>query len=142
MCRSRKLVRTGLEKRQIDYVIRECRKGGRTPYIAEEMEISQGRVQQVWAAYRATGMPPAPQRPGRPGIRPAGGQTDAVLALHHGGVQISEKMECRITGVHKVVASSTAGSRRRKRARHEHRYPNATWHADWHGMEDYRFQGC
>ncbi|MDE0526056.1 MAG: hypothetical protein OXI27_05620 [Thaumarchaeota archaeon] len=81
-------------------------KGRRTSYVAEEMKISQRRVQQIWAAYRATGNPPAPQRPGRPGISPTEEQTDAVLAAHgrmpagvtrtarylrQKGMQISEK---------------------------------------------------
>ena len=43
--RSRKPVRILLGKRQIDHIIRECRKGRRTPCAAEEMTISQRRVQ-------------------------------------------------------------------------------------------------
>jgi len=154
--RSRKPVRARLEKRQIDHIIRECRKGRRTSYVAEEMRISQRRVQQIWAAYRATGRPPEPQRPGRPGIRPTGEQTAAVLAAHdsmpagvartarylrHRGMQISEKMVYGIMKEHGMVTPSAAKSRRRKWIRYERRYSNAMWHTDWHEMKDHRFQG-
>ena len=156
MYRSRKPDRTGLEKKQIGYIIGECRKGRRTSHVAEEMKVGQRRVQQIWAAYRATGSPPEPQRPGRPGIRPAGEQTAAVLAAHDRmpagvkraaghlrrmGVQISEKMAYRIMKENRMVTPSAAKSRRRRWVRYERMYPNAVWHTDWHEMKDHRFQG-
>ena len=149
-------MKTRLGKRQIDHIIQRCGKGRRTSYVAEGMKISQRRARQIWAAYRATGRPPAPRPPGRPGIRPTAEQTDAVPAAHrrmpagvtrtaryrrHNGMQISEKMACGIMRENGMVTPSAAKSRRRKWVRHGRRYPDATWHTDWHAMKDQRFQG-
>lgn len=82
--RSRKSVRTRLEKNQTGYIMRRRKRGRRTPCIAEGTRISQRRVQQqqLRAEYRAAGSTHTPRMPGRPGIRPAKAQTDAVLASH------------------------------------------------------------
>ena len=149
-------MRTRLEKKQIEYIVRQCKKGRRTSSIAEEMKISQRRVQQIWAMYRATGKLPTLKRPGRPEIRPTKEQIDAVLTshrempagvtraakyLHHKGMRISKKMVYKIMKENNMVIPSTAKSRRRKWIRYERKYSNAMWHTDWHAMKDPRFQG-
>ncbi len=63
-------MRTGLEKKQIDYIIRECRKGRRTSHVAEEMKVSQRRVQQLWSGFRDTGNVHILQSPGRMRVIP------------------------------------------------------------------------
>ncbi len=148
-------MRTRLETKHIDYIIRQCKKGRRTSYVAEEMKISQRRVQQILAEYYATGRTPVLQAPGRPKIAPTREQADAVLAAHHEmpagvtrttrnlrqkGMQISEKMVYKIMKENNMVTPSAAKSRRRKWIRFERRYSNAMWHTDWHAMKDHRFQ--
>ncbi len=154
--RSRKPMRVNLTQKQIDYIIRQCRKGSSTSHIATEMKISQRRVQQLWAMYRATGKIPTLQMPGRPKIPPTEEQTNVVLAAHrimpagvtritkylnHKGIQISEKTVYTIMKENNMVTPSAAKSRRRKWIRYERRYSNAMWHTDWHAMKDPRFQG-
>ena len=154
--RTRKPVRARLDKKQIEYIIRQCKKGRRTSSIAEEIKISQRRVQQIWAMYRATGKLPTLKGPGRPEIRPTKEQIDAVRGPHrkmpagitrtakylrHKGMQISEKMVYKIMKENNMVIPSTAKSRRRKWIHYERKYSNAMWHTDWHAMKDPRFQG-
>lgn len=149
-------MRIRLDQKQIGYIVRQCEKGRRTSHVAEEMKISQRRVQQILAEYRATGKIPTLKPPGRPEINPTKEQIDAVLAAHNEmpagvtrttrylrqrGMQISEKMTYRIMKANEMVISSAAKSRRRKWIRYERRYSNAMWHTDWHAMKDHRFQG-
>ena len=76
-------MRVSLTQKQIYYNIRQCKKGSSTSHIVAEMKISQRRVQQLWAMYRATGNIPTLQMPGRPKIPPTEEQINAVLAAHH-----------------------------------------------------------
>lgn len=93
------------------------------------MKISQRRVQQLWATYRATGTIPTLQMPGRPKTLPTEEQTNVVLATHRGmpsgvaritkylnhkGIQISEKMVYTIMKENNMVIPSAAKSCSRK----------------------------
>ena len=148
-------MRKKLEKKQIDYIISQCKKEKSTSQIAKEMEISQRRVQQLWAEFRATGKSHVPQKPGRVRIYPTKEQIDAVLDahktlsagvariakyLHDKNMVISYNTTYHIMKEHGMITPSPAKSRRRKWIRFERRYSNAMWHTDWHEMKDPRFR--
>ncbi len=154
--RSHKPMRVNLTQKQINYIIRQCRKGSSTSHIATEIKISQRRVQQLWSMYRVTGKIPTLQMPGKLRTLPTEEQTNVVLAAHrvmpagvaritkylnHKGIQISEKMVYTVMKENNMVIPSAAKSRRRKWIRYERRYSNAMWHTNWHTMKDPRFQG-
>ena len=152
--RSRKPMGIRLEKKQIDYVIRECKKGRKTSHIAEEMKVSQRRVQQLWREFRDTGKPHIPQSSGRGTVLPSKEQVDTVLNacrvkpagvartakyVRNMGILISYNLVYKIMKEHGMVTPSAAKSRRRKWIRYERKYSNAMWHVDWHIMKDQRF---
>ena len=149
-------MRIRLEKKQIDYVIRECKKGRKTSHIAEEMKVSQRRVQQLWREFRDTGKPHVPQSPGRGTVLPSKEQVDAVLNacrvkpagiartakyVRNMGILISYNLVYKIMKEHGMVTPSAAKSRRRKWIRYERKYSNAMWHVDWYIMKDQCFHG-
>ena len=120
------------------------------------MRISQRRVQQLWAEFRDTGKPHAPQSPGRGVVRPSREQVDAVLDacktepagvartakyVRSMGTLISYALVYKIMKKNGMVTPSAAKSRRRKWVRYERKYSNAMWHTDWHAMKDQRFHG-
>ncbi len=156
MYRSRKDERRRLDEKAINYIVRELGKGRRTSHVAEEMKVSQRRVQQLRTEFRRTGRPHVPLRPGRGAVRPSREQADAVMDacrtepagvtrtakyVRGMGVLISYSLVYRIMKGHNAVTPSAAKSRRRKWVRYERRYSNAMWHTDWHEMKDHRFQG-
>ena len=147
---------TRLEQKQIDYIIRQCKKGRKTSYVAEEMKVGQRRVQQIWAEFRDTGQAHAMQSPGRMSVHPTHEQTEAVLDacktrpagvartakyLRSKNIVISYNITYKIMKENKLVIPSAAKSRRRKWVRFERKYSNAMWHTDWHEMKEPRFRG-
>ena len=119
------------------------------------MKISQRRVQQLLAEFRATGAIPVLQRPGRPRIKLNQDRTDSVLKaceeipagvqritriLRKQGTQIRYDAVYRVMKDGGYVVPSAAKSKRRKWVRYERKYSNAMWHTDWHAMKDPRFR--
>ena len=149
-------MRTRLEQKQIDYIIRERKKGRKASHIAEEMKISQRRVQQLWAEFRDVGKVHILQKPGRTEVHPTKEQIQAVLDarktipagatrtakyLRGKNLEISYSLVYKIMKDNDMVTASAAKSRRRKWIRYERRYSNAMWHTDWHDMKEPRFRG-
>ena len=121
-------MRTGLEKRQIDYVIDQCKKGRKTSHVAEEMGIGQRRVQQIWAEFRDAGRAHMAQSPGRMPVRPTVEQIEAVpdacktrpagvartaKYLRSRNIVISYNIAYKIMKENKLVVHSATKSRRR-----------------------------
>ena len=153
---SRTSMRKHLSSREIEYIIRECKKGSPTSKIAAEMKVSQRRIQQLYAEFRNTGNIHVPQSPGRWKTHPSEEQVEAVLAAHDAmrsgvtrtcktlrniGMDISYNTVYKVMKANGRVVTSEAKSRRRKWIRFERRYSNAMLHVDWHVMKDPRFRG-
>ena len=146
-----------LTERSIRYIIRELKKCRGTKLLAEEMNVSQRRIQQLWAEYQRTGKVHTQGRAGRPReADPADAEIEMVLDIHRrwpdgvqltvrrlrkSGSDISYSKVCRILKSNDLVTASPAKSRQRKWVRYERLYSNAMWHTDWHTMKDPRMEG-
>ena len=82
-----------LTERSIRYIIRELKKGRGTKVLAEEMNVSQRRIQQLWAEYQRTGKVHTQGHAGRPReADPSDAETEMVLDIHRrwpDGVQLT-----------------------------------------------------
>ena len=146
-----------LTERSIRYIIRELKKDRGTKVPAEEMDVSQRRIQQLWAEYQRTRKVHTQGRAGRPReADPSDAEIEMVLDIHRrwpdgvqltvrrlrkSGSDISYSMVCRILKFNGLVTASPAKSRQRKWVRYERLYSNAMWHTDWHTMKDPRMKG-
>ena len=146
-----------LTERSIRYIIRELKKDRGTRVLAEEMNVSQRRIQQLWAEYQRTGKAHTQGRAGRPRESdPSDAEIEMVLDIHRrwpdgvqltvrrlrkSGSDISYVKVCRILKSNGLITASPAKSRQRKWVRYERLYSNAMWHTDWHTMKDPRMEG-
>ena len=72
-----------LTERSIRYIIRELKKDRVTKVLAEEMNVSQRRIQQLCAEYQKTGRVHAQGRAGRPReADPSYAEIEMVLDVH------------------------------------------------------------
>ena len=123
-----------MKESEIRYIVRQHKKRKPTSTIASEMKISQRRVQQLLAEFRATGAIPVLQRPGRPRIKLNQDRTDSVLKaceeipvgvqritriLRKQGTQIRYDVVYRVMKDGGYVVPSAAKSKRRKWVRYE-----------------------
>lgn len=153
--RSAKPVAKRLTEKQIKYAMAQCSKGRPTATIAEELNVTQRRIQQLYAEFCKTGTVHVQRASGRRRVKPTNEEVKLVLDKHqetHAGVvrttcdlqpncNISYRRVYRIMRENGLVTHSPAKSRRRKWIRYERKFSNAMWHTDWHVMKDGRFRG-
>ena len=133
-------------EKTIKYTVRQCRKGRKTSEIAQEVGVSQRRIQRLWAEFRRTEIPHVPLQPGRKPVPIPEEKAQAVLRQHKKGRtgvcytakrlkkeshDISYHRVYRIMKENYLVIPSPAKSRRRKWVRYELLHSNAMWHVNW-----------
>ena len=144
-----------LTEKQIKYAIKQCSKGRPTSTIAKELNVTQRRIQQLYAEFCKTGTVHVQGTSGRKRKQITIDEVNLVLGAQketHAGVvrttcslqpdyNISYRRVYRIMKESGLVTPSPAKSRRRKWIRYERKFSNAMWHTDWHVMKDGRFRG-
>ncbi len=145
-----------LTERKIRYAIGRYKAGAGTAMTAQELGVSQRRIQQLWAQYRKTGKVPVLGIPGRKALPEPSEETVRMVIdecrarpvgvihmtrLLKRGRVISYRLVYFIMRKNGLVIPSAAKSKKRKWVRYQRKYSNAMWHVDWHTMKDPRFRG-
>jgi len=145
-----------LSERKIRWIIQQKLGGRGTGEIALVQRVSRRRVEQLWQAYRLTGVLPALKKPGRP--RNASiSLRDAALILEtydrlkvnaltleralkhthgfsqpHNRIHAILKENCR-------AMPQLSKQKRRKWVRYEREHSMSLWHMDWKQLPDSRW---
>ena len=79
---SRKPMISRLTQKTIQYVITQCKKDEKTSIVAQQMRVSQRRIQQLYSEFRRTGTVPVLQKPGRKPVIITDADVSMVLEEH------------------------------------------------------------
>jgi putative transposase len=136
-----------LDPVKVEWIVRQKEKGIRNATIAESMKVSVRRVQELWSAYRTTGILPELKRPGRSRTDPSDEEASLVAkayAEYRRGALVLERVIEVIYGkriphnrIHRVMRSMGLAKEeprkqvRKKWIRYERKYSNSLWHTDW-----------
>ncbi len=136
-----------LDPVKVEWILRRKEKGASNGTIADSMNISVRRVQELWSAHRATGTLPVLKRPGRKRVEPSAEERELVArayAEYRRGALVLERVIAVIYGariphnrIHRVLKSMGMArdeprkQGRKKWVRYERKYSNSMWHTDW-----------
>jgi putative transposase len=141
-----------LSERKIRWIVQEKLRGRGTGEIALIQRVSRRRIEQLWQAYRRTGIVPALKKPGRP-KNAATTISEATLVLktydllkvnaltlehvlkRDYGLMIPHN---RIHAVLKEAGRALpepSKQRRRKWVRYEREHSMSLWHTDWKQLD-------
>jgi len=136
-----------LDPVKVEWIIRQKEKGVSNRTIADSMNVSVRRVQELWSAYSATGTIPELKWPGRKRVEPSAEERELVLKAYQEyrkGALMLERVIAVIYGariphnrIHRVLKSMGLArdeprkQMKRKWVRYERRYSNSMWHTDW-----------
>ncbi len=145
-----------LDESKVRWIVRECKKGTRRAEIAEQMEITESWVKQLYSRYRHCKDVEYPAKMGRPanGL-PGRREHSAVLYAHgltgHGAVRL-EAVILDDIGIHiphntihsimrenDLAARQPRKSKQRKYVRYEREHSNSLWHTDYTQLKDKRW---
>jgi putative transposase len=145
-----------LNERKIRWMIQQKLGGRGTGELALIQRISRRRVEQLWRAYRLTGILPALKKPGRPRKATVTLQ-DATLILetydnlkvnaltleavlkHNHGLNLPHNSIHAILKENGRAMPQPSKQKRRKWVRYERTYSMSLWHMDWKQQWDGRW---
>ena len=137
-----------LNERKIRWIIHEKLRGRGAGELALIQRVSRRRIEQLWQAYRRTGVLPALKKPGRP-TKASVSLRDATLILEtYDRLKVNaltlERVLRRDHGlslphnrIHTVLKENgralpqLSKQRRRKWVRYEREHSMSLWHTDW-----------
>lgn len=137
-----------LDPVKVAWIIRQKENGVRNSVIAETMKVSVRRVQKLNSLYRATGLIPELNRPGRKKHVEASDEERSIILEayreHKVGALILERIidvnynrHIPHNCIHRVMKSMGIARDeprkqvRKKWIRYERKYSNSLWHTDW-----------
>jgi putative transposase len=136
-----------LNNRKIRWLIQEKLRGRGTDELALIQKVTRRRIEQLWQAYRLTGLMPTLKNPGRPRRSRDLKEATVILEAYDqhrlGAVNleriISIKLGVRIphNRIHEVLRMNSKATpqpskqRRRTWVRYERAHSMSLWHMDW-----------
>ena len=141
-----------LSERKIRWIVQEKLRGRGTGELALIQRVSRRRIEQLWQAYRRTGMVPALKKPGR-SKKAATTISEATLVLEMydllkvNALTLEHVLKCdyglmmshnRIHAVLKEVGRALpepSKQNRRKWVRYEREHSMSLWHTDWKQLD-------
>lgn len=136
-----------LDPVKVAWIIRQKENGAPNLEIAQAMDISKRRVQELWSGYRAKGEIPSLKRPGRKHVEATGRERETIekayakYKVNALTLERAIETDCGIhiphNRIHAVLKSMGLArdeprkQRRRKWVRYERKYSNSMWHTDW-----------
>jgi len=141
-----------LSERKIRWIVQEKLRGRGTGELALIQHVSRRRIEQLWQAYRRTGMVPALKKPGR-SKKAATTISEATLVLEMydllkvNALTLEHVLKCdyglmmshnRIHAVLKEVGRALpepSKQNRRKWVRYEREHSMSLWHTDWKQLD-------
>jgi putative transposase len=145
-----------LNERKIRWIIQQKLGGRGTGELALIQRVSRRRVEQLWQAYRRTGVLPALKKPGRP-KKASVSLRDAALILetydrlkvnaltletvlkHNLGLNLPHNSIHAILKENGRALPQPSKQRRRKWVRYEREHSMSLWHMDWKQLSDGRW---
>ena len=137
-----------LSERKIRWIIHEKLRGRGTGELALIQRVSRRRIEQLWQAYRATGVLPALKKVGRP-TKTSISLRDAALILeaydrlkvdaltlenvlkHTHGLNLPHNRIHTILKENGRALPQESKQRRRRWVRYEREHGMSLWHTDW-----------
>jgi len=146
-----------LDDSKIRWMVKMKKQGVRNEEIASVQKVSVRRVQQIYAQYKRTGQMPSLRRSGRPVKEISEEERRIVLEAYARFRSNALYLEALISKfyrikmshrrIHAIMVSegiSVEDFRKRTRKkwiRYEREHSNSLWHADWHEIDDARWEG-
>ena len=145
-----------LNERKIRWIIQEKLRGRGAGELALIQRVSRRRIEQLWQAYRRTGVLPALKKPGRP-KKASISLRDAALILeaydrlkvnaltlenvlkHTHGLNLPHNRIHMILKENGRALPQPSKQRRRKWVRYEREHSMSLWHTDWKQLRDGRW---
>jgi len=145
-----------LNERKIRWIVQQKLRGRGSGQIALIQRVSHRRVEQIWQAYRGTGILPALKKPGRPKEKPVNLHEAALVLKTYDLLKVNAlTLERILRGVyglklphnriHMVLKEAgralpqPSKQRRRKWVRYEREHSMSLWHMDWKQLWDGRW---
>ena len=145
-----------LNERKIRWIVHEKLRGRGAGELALIQRVSRRRIEQLWQAYRRTGVLPALKEPGRP-KKASISLRDAALILetydklkvnaltlenvlkHTHGLNLPHNRIHMILKENGRAMPQLSKQRRRKWVRYERDHSMSLWHMDWKQLSDGRW---
>jgi putative transposase len=147
-----------LDHSQIEWIVKAKIEGKKkNEEIADAMEVSVRRVQQLYSCYKKTGTVPTLKAGGRPRAPDITPEERTIVreayqryrlcacylekVLLAGGTRINHKRIHQIMLEEGLAMNEPHKRKRRKWIRYEREHSNSLWHTDWHEIDDPRWKG-
>jgi putative transposase len=145
-----------LNERKIRWIIQQKLGGRGTGEIALIQRVSRRRVEQLWQAYRRTGIRPTLKKPGRPRKTTISLQDAALILETYDKLKVNaltlERVLKHTRGlsqphnrIHMILKEAgralpqLSKQKRRKWVRYEREHSMSLWHMDWKQLWDGRW---
>jgi putative transposase len=136
-----------LNERKIRWIIQQKLGGRGTGELALIQRVSRRRIEQLWQAYRLTGMIPVLKKPGRPkkalvSLRDATLILEAYDRLKVNALTLESVLNLPHNRIHMVLKENgrampqPSKQRRRSWIRYEREHSMSLWHTDWKQLWD------
>jgi len=145
-----------LNERKIHWLIHEKLRGRGAGELALIQRVSHRRIEQIWQAYKRTGIPPTLKTPGKP--------KGAPVRLHEAALVLKAYDQLKVNAltlehvlrdtygvklphnrIHMILKEAGRAmpqpnkQRRRKWVRYEREHSMSLWHMDWKQLNDGRW---
>ena len=145
-----------LNERKIRWIIQQKLGGRGTGEIALIQRVSRRRIEQLWQAYRRTGILPTLKKPGRPSKAPISLRDAALILEAYDKLKVNAltlervlrdtyQVELPHNKIHIILKEAgralpqQSKQKRRKWVRYEREHSMSLWHADWKQLPDSRW---
>jgi putative transposase len=145
-----------LNERKIRWIIQQKLGGRGTGEIALIQRVSRRRIEQLWQAYRRTGILPTLKKPGRPSKAPANLRDASLILEAYDKLKVNAltlervlrdtyQVELPHNKIHIILKEAgrallqPSKQKRRKWVRYEREHSMSLWHMDWKQLSDGRW---
>ena len=145
-----------LNERKIRWIIHEKLRGRGAGEIALIQRVTRRRIEQLWQAYRRTGILPTLKKAGRPSKAPVSLRDAALILEAYDKLKVNAltlervlrdtyQVELPHNKIHMILKEAgrampqQSKQRRRKWVRYERAYSMSLWHMDWKQLPDGRW---
>jgi putative transposase len=145
-----------LNERKIRWIIQQKLGGRGTGEIALIQRVSRRRIEQLWQAYRRTGILPTLKKPGRPSKAPVSLRDAALILEAYDKLKVNALtlehvlrdtygVKLPHNRIHMILKEAgrallqPSKQKRRKWVRYEREHSMSLWHMDWKQLPDSRW---